>query len=1826
MNDIRLTKRGAGLLALWRGRRRQRGKLSALFAEADALRDKRDWLGATLKYRQIVDSFPTEVGAAVQLGHAYKEMGRYAEAAAAYEAARGVTPADDDLHLQIGHLHKVTGKLSAAAASYHRALELNPANTNAAMEFEAVKSHWDEASAPNSRKESGSVPAIDKKPKELRRLGDAARDGRAWREAVLYYEGYLRSMPQDAGIWVQLGHCRKEGGDLAGGEEAYRRALQVSPGDPDPLLHLGHVLKLQSRLWEAAEAYRRSFALNPVCGVADELRRLSPSERLEISVESVRSRDLRVYVDVSDLLDVMTETVTVSGIQRVQIGLLDFLVQRRNSKPRCEIVFWRHESLWQLPDDMLPVAARAFENANGDLGHQQRAVHSLWEKSTLLHPNEGDIYVSTGVIYRQPKLAARLDKLKQAKVRLGIFVHDFIPLTHQEFIDSGLTLAFSRTMAEALPQVDFILTNSDHVTREAQRLRRHAKYPEVPVRTVALAHSYKNAVVSADKESSDILDELAGREFVLCVGTMSAHKNQELLVNAWRLLLEQDIQVPVPVLVLAGRKGHDIERMMKFLHQTDYLNGHVQVIEEPSDEEVESLYKNCLFTAFPSFVEGWGLPVGESLARGKLCVASETASMPQVGGDFAIYIDPYNVRATADTVRQLILDREEISRQEKRIRDTFRPRTLGEFAEDFLRTTIELGRAGNTDPLLPPENKVLRPQLRPQEWPWGNVFPPYATQVEEIAGRLMLSHGWCDPEFWGAWIDGSSAEIRLRTSRANDRTFRVVLQFWTSPWARHNTLSVQSACGAETTVVLPSSGFTEATWPAGGTREKFCKKILVSLDCLPDTDGCVMLSLKVGGHLATPWWGERRSIHVGLIQLAYRGLDNEDIAPEQGKLASVSSIAPALAVGRLPLGIETFDSVLSRKHVVLGRGWYTIDQGATWITGSEGRFGVRSRLRQGAKVDVAAKVRNVSRQEDSLVEIHSTCGVTSGAATLERAAACVLRLPQCLVGKNGLVELDLRVDTASPYERGGCKRRKNAPSVELQGVAYVAGDSPDGRLVLAEALAFETNSKDEAKAIRKLARHDLRFVVAGHVQGSYSLAAVNRQLAFALEEELPGAVRVLQVEGGKPTRNLVEIPSAEKKRISPLVARQPSPGSREIFVSQHWPYWVPDDMAVMKIALVPWEESLLADDLVRILNEQFDCVFVHTTFVQKALIDSGVVTPVKYIGMPLDLARFLEIGEERKNSRAVAGRSKEQFVFLHVSSCFPRKGADILLKAYAEEFSSSDKVKLVIKTFPNPHNDIAEQIAKLRAAHPKVAEIQLINEDLAFPALARLYADSNAMVLPARGEGFNLGAAEALAAGLHLIVTGWGAHLDFANANNARLIDFSLAKSSAHVSPPWSVWAEPSVADLRCAMREAVDSRHSSEAGIRQTNGVETARRLSTGSIAASNVVESALDVAFQNESHTPKIAWISSWNIRCGVATHSHLMLEHLRDAHSRIVLLCDDRTEASRLHVPNMPDARVAWKKFDSPSIEGLANEIAVQQVDAVVIQHQRGLISFTDLAKLLRDQRVLRCHTIVELHNVRELFDVEELEGVRCLDIAKGLAMASRILVHSIRDLNLMKQLGLINNVTLLPVGVTGHTRSVPVPRPLPKDAAPLLGTYGFFLPQKNFEVLLHAFVRVKQEWPRARLRFVTAEFPEPISTREIQKCKTLADALGIANSIDWHTDFLDDESSLQLLSTCDLLILPYKEVKESASGAVRVALASRVPVAVTPVGIFDDVGEAVTRFGGQDVDDIANGIVELLGQPTSRVEQQRRTSAWLSENSWERSAKRLLAIVQALATSN
>ena len=91
------------------------------------------------------------------------------------------------------------------------------------------------------------------------------------------------------------------------------------------------------------------------------------------------------------------------------------------------------------------------------------------------------------------------------------------------------------------------------------------------------------------------------------------------------------------------------------------------------------MYENCAFTVYPSLYEGWGLPIAESFAFGKPCIASNKSSMPEVGQHYAEYFSPYN----ADALATLILRYSDTKYLESRTKllQSYQPNTWDETAK-----------------------------------------------------------------------------------------------------------------------------------------------------------------------------------------------------------------------------------------------------------------------------------------------------------------------------------------------------------------------------------------------------------------------------------------------------------------------------------------------------------------------------------------------------------------------------------------------------------------------------------------------------------------------------------------------------------------------------------------------------------------------------------------------------------------------------------------------------------------------------------------------------------------------------------------------------------------------------------------------------------------------------------------------------------------------------------------------------------------------------------------------------------------------------------------
>ena len=484
-----------------------------LLRDADAARDRHDWARAAELYEQIVTADQSALDVMIQLGHMLKEMGELDRAASCYYSVLKKKPHDDDLHLQIGHLEKRRGDVSKAREYYGIALALNSANIDAHREYNALKRYTNsnavtqkhvEAKSASEQHDSISTGSSEQKRTDSSRAfaervhelvshaaADRARDAQSWVEAARLYQEYLERVPDHWEIWVQFGNCLKEGGRFAQSAAAYRQALTLESGEADTHLQLGHLMKLQGRRREAMEAYLESFVLSPTLAATKELEQLGAVFSDVSARLTLPARTPMIFLEISDLFADLMDSRTISGIQRVQLGLIAFIhsAHKRDELRDCRLVIWHSKDLWALTDEALRQFDKAWRASDSDdFGVRRVWIEQILDKSELVRPVQEDVLLSTGTIYRRSD-AAKIDaQLKRAGVRLAGYIHDYIPLTHPEFCDRVLTESFSKSIAAALFHYDFVLTVSEHVAKETRRLMQEASYPSVPVRTVPEAH------------------------------------------------------------------------------------------------------------------------------------------------------------------------------------------------------------------------------------------------------------------------------------------------------------------------------------------------------------------------------------------------------------------------------------------------------------------------------------------------------------------------------------------------------------------------------------------------------------------------------------------------------------------------------------------------------------------------------------------------------------------------------------------------------------------------------------------------------------------------------------------------------------------------------------------------------------------------------------------------------------------------------------------------------------------------------------------------------------------------------------------------------------------------------------------------------------------------------------------------------------------------------------------------------------------------------------------------------------------------------------------
>ncbi len=231
-------------------------------------------------------------------------------------------------------------------------------------------------------------------------------------------------------------------------------------------------------------------------------------------------------------------------------------------------------------------------------------------------------------------------------------IYDLIPITHPQFCDDVLAGVFRQWLQDSVPYVDGYIGISATVMNDLrsfmlQRYGEQVKAKAFNYFLLGADFEYRSSNQQSVRE--DIKSKLSDRPTYLIVSTIEPRKNHNYLLDTFERLWESHaLNVN---LFIVGRMGWKVDAIKKRIFGSSQFGSKLFYWPDLNDEELRYCYRHCRMLLFPSVVEGFGLPIVESLSNGLPVLASDTAIHREIGGENIGYFD---LADPADLARRLM--------------------------------------------------------------------------------------------------------------------------------------------------------------------------------------------------------------------------------------------------------------------------------------------------------------------------------------------------------------------------------------------------------------------------------------------------------------------------------------------------------------------------------------------------------------------------------------------------------------------------------------------------------------------------------------------------------------------------------------------------------------------------------------------------------------------------------------------------------------------------------------------------------------------------------------------------------------------------------------------------------------------------------------------------------------------------------------------------------------------------------------------------------------------------------------------------------------------
>lgn len=311
------------------------------------------------------------------------------------------------------------------------------------------------------------------------------------------------------------------------------------------------------------------------------------------------------------------------------------------------------------------------ENDKSFLGIKNKIKQIVQESYLLRSLLFNLVDLSTSFIKMDTYLEPNFIPFSYKSKKVVCFVHDlsfFNPGFHPKYRVERFSYGFIKKTLKS----DLIIVPSNFIKNEITE-----KFPWIKDKIKVIYHGIDHSIFyPAQNKQMD-------RKFIMYVGNIEPRKNLLGLLQAYASL-PKDYKESFP-LVIVSRKGWKQEKILEFIKKRNLFKYIIVKNNVKNDIELAELYRKAYFLIYPSFYEGFGFPPLEAMACGCPVIVSNKGSLPEVCGDNAIYIDPYNVEDITEKIIMAIENPEKLREISQRALKHARKFSWKKSAEEHLK-------------------------------------------------------------------------------------------------------------------------------------------------------------------------------------------------------------------------------------------------------------------------------------------------------------------------------------------------------------------------------------------------------------------------------------------------------------------------------------------------------------------------------------------------------------------------------------------------------------------------------------------------------------------------------------------------------------------------------------------------------------------------------------------------------------------------------------------------------------------------------------------------------------------------------------------------------------------------------------------------------------------------------------------------------------------------------------------------------------------------------------------------------------------------------------